>query len=614
LLPNTTYQFQIKAVSGNNWEYGGMLNFTTTGGTEEITTKANPPAEEEEEALSSEELRPQPKIKTPANYSSLKGTITISLEVEQAKKIKIYLSRSAWEKPHYLGKMNEKENDQWFYEWDTTNQINDDYSLDVEIKNNYGTYRVSIGEAKINNLIQEGQWEDFTERLEEKAKEEDLATKEIVTDKLKTIEEAVVDQGSDALGGIPFWEEGEEPEEVVEEIKEELEGEIVEEETITRAEEKQKILLSSKETVQSLAEKIKAKEAEIEAGVISQEEQEELDLSASRQEAIELTEAIGRGIKEAIEEAGREAKSETTSAEDVKIIEQVVKTMKDSVAYKAGDIVSNLRRRATVEETQEIETFKNAGSLIEDILVGVDENKLDIALEVAQKSLDGEEIGSDLATQLDDFDQDGLSNAEEVKRGTDPLSVDTDGDSIMDYIEVVSGFDPLNKDDQDIIQVEEPTILTEQKGEKYKVKNVETIVLSEQASEHGLKIKGEAPPLSVVFLYIYSDEPIVISIQADKYGQWSYAYDQPVDDGMHEVYVAVVDNVGKVVESSVPFQFIKKAAAISVLEATAKISTTPSRGEKVGLFSSYALIALITIMIAILVGIVVVGFASKKFK
>ncbi len=118
----------------------------------------------------------------------------------------------------------------------------------------------------------------------------------------------------------------------------------------------------------------------------------------------------------------------------------------------------------------------------------------------------------------------------------------------------------------------------------------------------------------MVFLYIYSDEPIVISIQADKYGQWSYAYDQPVDDGMHEVYVAVVDNVGKVVESSVPFQFIKKAAAISVLEATAKISTTPSRGEKVGLFSSYALIALITIMIAILVGIVVVGFASKKFK
>ncbi len=44
---------------------------------------------------------------------------------------------------------------------------------------------------------------------------------------------------------------------------------------------------------------------------------------------------------------------------------------------------------------------------------------------------------------FEDFDQDGLSNAEESIWGTDPYNPDTDGDGYSDYAEIKSGYDPL---------------------------------------------------------------------------------------------------------------------------------------------------------------------------
>ena len=43
-----------------------------------------------------------------------------------------------------------------------------------------------------------------------------------------------------------------------------------------------------------------------------------------------------------------------------------------------------------------------------------------------------------------DPDRDGLTNAQEIARGTDPLNPDTDGDGFPDYMEVALGSDPLN--------------------------------------------------------------------------------------------------------------------------------------------------------------------------
>jgi hypothetical protein len=47
----------------------------------------------------------------------------------------------------------------------------------------------------------------------------------------------------------------------------------------------------------------------------------------------------------------------------------------------------------------------------------------------------------------DDFDRDGLTNAEEQQLGTDPYSTDTDNDDLYDHNEVsVWHTDPLNAD------------------------------------------------------------------------------------------------------------------------------------------------------------------------
>ena len=44
---------------------------------------------------------------------------------------------------------------------------------------------------------------------------------------------------------------------------------------------------------------------------------------------------------------------------------------------------------------------------------------------------------------IEDFDRDGLSNAEEKSLGTDPKKSDTDGDGYSDGVEIESGYNPL---------------------------------------------------------------------------------------------------------------------------------------------------------------------------
>lgn len=56
-----------------------------------------------------------------------------------------------------------------------------------------------------------------------------------------------------------------------------------------------------------------------------------------------------------------------------------------------------------------------------------------------------------------DSDQDGLTDAQELALGTNPLSADSDGDGRSDLVEVEEGSNPLEKDLQDINQ----TSLTE---------------------------------------------------------------------------------------------------------------------------------------------------------
>jgi len=58
-----------------------------------------------------------------------------------------------------------------------------------------------------------------------------------------------------------------------------------------------------------------------------------------------------------------------------------------------------------------------------------------------EKNLGDEEMKAD-----DDTDQDGITNAEEYRQGTDPLNSDTDGDGLSDLMEIAIGSDSVSWD------------------------------------------------------------------------------------------------------------------------------------------------------------------------
>jgi hypothetical protein len=63
-------------------------------------------------------------------------------------------------------------------------------------------------------------------------------------------------------------------------------------------------------------------------------------------------------------------------------------------------------------------------------------------------------------TLFEDFDRDGISNAEEESLGTDPKNEDTDGDGYSDGVELESGYNPLIPAPGDRIISETPIITT----------------------------------------------------------------------------------------------------------------------------------------------------------
>jgi|GEM_PF-4427762 len=57
--------------------------------------------------------------------------------------------------------------------------------------------------------------------------------------------------------------------------------------------------------------------------------------------------------------------------------------------------------------------------------------------------LNGFQLVGKSLDSMQDTDGDGLTDADEIQRGTNPYAADTDGDGVSDYIEVLQGRNPL---------------------------------------------------------------------------------------------------------------------------------------------------------------------------
>lgn len=96
--------------------------------------------------------------------------------------------------------------------------------------------------------------------------------------------------------------------------------------------------------------------------------------------------------------------------------------------------------------------------------------------------------------------------------------------------------------------------------------------------------------------------PIVVTVQADANGNWTYELDKTMVDGTHEVYVAINNDEGAIVEASLPTPFfIQEAQAVSVDDFVATTGdATEVSGQTNTLMMLYIFsgIAIILILIA----------------
>lgn len=174
-------------------------------------------------------------------------------------------------------------------------------------------------------------------------------------------------------------------------------------------------------------------------------------------------------------------------------------------------------------------------------------------------------IDQNICGGMADPDKDGLNNNDEYRYGTNPTNPDTDKDGFLDGDEIKSGFNPLKAapgDKSDKIVFESPKESGEIKSDLYEVTNVE--VSKNEEGENNLKISGRGIPNSFVTVYVYSD-PIIFTIKTDSDGNWSYVLDKDVEDGEHQVYVAVTDNAGKITGKSTAMGFVKTAQAVNII-------------------------------------------------
>jgi hypothetical protein len=207
---------------------------------------------------------------------------------------------------------------------------------------------------------------------------------------------------------------------------------------------------------------------------------------------------------------------------------------------------------------------------------------------------------------LADPDKDGLINDEEYRFGTDPKRADSDHDGYVDADEIQKGRNPLvapTDDKQDKMAFESPKEKGEVKKDLYQVSNVEMV--KNEKENKVLKITGKALANTYVTVYVYSD-PIVLTIKTDADGNWSYVLDKPLDDGEHQVYVAVTDNVGKIVAKSEPIVFVQTAEAAVIntvlpIGVPDKNEVSPTKAWFKGNYSIFIILGILGLIMSLAV-------------
>ncbi|MFH1236322.1 MAG: hypothetical protein V1685_05295 [Parcubacteria group bacterium] len=151
--------------------------------------------------------------------------------------------------------------------------------------------------------------------------------------------------------------------------------------------------------------------------------------------------------------------------------------------------------------------------------------------------------GGESGPPVPDTDNDGVSDEEEVIRGTDPHVPGVIVPRRRTFT-LSPASQPISSGDIDdtlrVVKVIGPGIVADDDSEE----------IPEQYIFSGVGL-----PLDYLSLFVYSDNPIVAPVQVNGIGTWQTLVDVELETGEHSAYIAVMSSKGKVVRKSQPLAF-----------------------------------------------------------
>lgn len=258
------------------------------------------------------------------------------------------------------------------------------------------------------------------------------------------------------------------------------------------------------------------------------------------------------------------------------------------------DIQSSLQDRSGIEVE------------VEEDLVSIRNTLLRYQEAIEEKRVIINEREGDLIEK--DTDNDGLSDYDEkVIYKTDPENAFTVPGELNDAQKIERGINPTDPE-QKPIAYEDPREDRKSVISKiHRLKKVE-LVTQEGVPEKRLRLEGTALPNSFVTIYIFST-PTIVTVKTDSKGEWVYTLDKELDNGEHEVYVATVDNSGRLLARSEGIPITKTAEA-ATLGTFGIGEPTPAQTDFVQ--ENFILIVLAILLFALIVVLILSGGRRKE--